>query len=1286
MGALINKKPQHIGADVATYQVFNASPLDFEARLIFPDTAQLGARSATTAIYMHADGNTTVLVGSGFTFDPQTSLPTAGTIKSITLYGADLQPWATIRDLDYSLPTLHDIWFHLNDSVGVADLVLLAGNDIHIGSDHRESFGDWYDGNDTFYTGGGGDYISPGAGNDTVDGGDGIDKVAYSASANDPQVTNGATVDLEEGWAIDPWGYTDIIKNVERARGSMLADTLRGSSGDNMLEGRGGDDLLDGRNGFDIVSYERDVAQGGTGGVNVNLAGGIALDSFGNWDTLISIEAAIGTDQADTITGSAGDNLLNGLAGADRLSGGSGNDTLNGGLGNDNLDGGEGDDILEGQAGADTLTGGNGFDVVGYWSALAGVILDLADASKNTGDAEGDILSSIEHVSGTSHDDELYGDDSGNGFAGDNGNDLLSGRAGDDYLTGGAGNDTLDGGEGIDTYGTDGSQGEPFGIYVNLLSRTAYDGHGNVDTLISIENADGGALDDVLAGDLNANYLRGWEGNDTLDGNDGNDSLEGADGKDELYGGDGDDDLQGGSDEDLLEGGAGNDVLHNEAGVDTFMGGEDDDIFRNGWNEAEAGEIFDGSDGIDTITVLGDNDFRGTTILSIEQLAFENAANVTFGGIEAGATNWTIIGDGNVNSLTIRLDKSSEASLGSWTFVNWTSQDKVSVFGSSGRDVIEAAAVATTIDGGAGYDRLILDLSAFSAAQIIDMSNAGLQTAAHIRFQNMEAIAGSLGAGNDVVKGGQGDDAGASLDPWALDDDIDLGAGNDWFEGRGGNDSASGGTGNDTLDGGAGGDTLSGGAGHDTLYSRLGEGVIGYSIAYGYSPTEMLDGGAGIDFAIIDRSDATRSLSVDISDPSYVSFSNDGTILVNIERLEFSAGSGNDSLTGGSLNDKLLGAAGRDQLSGRAGNDTIDGGSGVDIIDGGEGDDSLLGGTGIDIIDGGSGRDTIYGGTEADLVDGGAGDDVIYGEAGADNIDGGDGNDLLNGGAGDDVVSGGAGNDTLVGGGGSDKLDGGAGTDTVILTGSHSDYSVVVTAEGLQVTHNQTKSTQFMTGLELFQMSSGATLSLAQFIQPASEPPVSQPPVTELPIVTVTVKVSTDFILPANVLHVVATGTSSVKLVGNTRDNSIVGNSGKNAIDGGDGNDKVNGGLGNDNLVGGSGKDAFMFTTKLGTSTTDRKVNFDTVKDFSVRDDSLYLDNAIFKKLGKKGTEQKPAKLDKKFFTVGDKAKDKDDYIVYDKKTGVLSYDADGSGKGEAVEFALLKNKPTLKVDDFFVI
>ncbi|MGO4574274.1 calcium-binding protein, partial [Microvirga sp. 2TAF3] len=58
----------------------------------------------------------------------------------------------------------------------------------------------------------------------------------------------------------------------------------------------------------------------------------------------------------------------------------------------------------------------------------------------------------------------------------------------------------------------------------------------------------------------------------------------------------------------------------------------------------------------------------------------------------------------------------------------------------------------------------------------------------------------------------------------------------------------------------------------------------------------------------------------------------------------------------------------------------------------------------------------------------------------------------------------------------------------------------------------------------------------------------------------------------------------------------------------------------------------------------------------------------------------------KGFFTIGDKAKDKDDYLIYNKKTGVLSYDADGSGKGTAVEIAKLSKNLKMTAADFFVI
>src|SRR5690606_26924014 len=100
----------------------------------------------------------------------------------------------------------------------------------------------------------------------------------------------------------------------------------------------------------------------------------------------------------------------------------------------------------------------------------------------------------------------------------------------------------------------------------------------------------------------------------------------------------------------------------------------------------------------------------------------------------------------------------------------------------------------------------------------------------------------------------------------------------------------------------------------------------------------------------------------------------------------------------------------------------------------------------------------------------------------------------------------------------------------------------------------------------------------------------------------------------------------------------FVGTKGKNKLVGTDGDDIIKGGLGNDTLTGKGGKDAFVFNTK-----PNKKKNLDTIKDFKSKDDSIWLDNKIFKKLGKKGSEDAPAKLNKKFFKVGSKAKDKND-------------------------------------------
>jgi Ca2+-binding RTX toxin-like protein len=106
------------------------------------------------------------------------------------------------------------------------------------------------------------------------------------------------------------------------------------------------------------------------------------------------------------------------------------------------LNGRGGDDQLDGGKGADVLIGGEGKDTASYLDSLStGNVIDLADPSENTGDAEGDTYSSIENVTGGERSDTITGDNQDNVLAGGMGSNIFD----DD------GGDTLDGGDGTDT-------------------------------------------------------------------------------------------------------------------------------------------------------------------------------------------------------------------------------------------------------------------------------------------------------------------------------------------------------------------------------------------------------------------------------------------------------------------------------------------------------------------------------------------------------------------------------------------------------------------------------------------------------------------------------------------------------------------------------------------------------------------------------------------------------------------------------------------------------------------
>ncbi|MCA3351467.1 MAG: calcium-binding protein [Roseomonas sp.] len=147
-------------------------------------------------------------------------------------------------------------------------------------------------------------------------------------------------------------------------------------------------------------------------------------------------------------------------------------------------------------------------------------------------------------------------------------------------------------------------------------------------------------------------------------------------------------------------------------------------------------------------------------------------------------------------------------------------------------------------------------------------------------------------------------------------------------------------------------------------------------------------------------------------------------------------------------------------------------------------------------------------------------------------------------------------------------------------------------------------------------------------------------------------------------------------LVGLAGNDTLTGDVGGDTLDGGTGADLILGGSGNDFLIGGLGIDQFIFNTALGSD------NVDTISGYSVTDDMVVLDDAIFTALGAAGTT-----LAANAFTIGAAATTSAHRIIYNNATGALFYDADGSGAGSMVQFATLAGVTgTITAAEFVII
>jgi len=154
----------------------------------------------------------------------------------------------------------------------------------------------------------------------------------------------------------------------------------------------------------------------------------------------------------------------------------------------------------------------------------------------------------------------------------------------------------------------------------------------------------------------------------------------------------------------------------------------------------------------------------------------------------------------------------------------------------------------------------------------------------------------------------------------------------------------------------------------------------------------------------------------------------------------------------------------------------------------------------------------------------------------------------------------------------------------------------------------------------------------------------------------------------------IRSGLQNDSIYGEDGNDILWGSSGDDNLSGGNGNDRLYSGWGNDILRGGAGKDAFVFYSNPSST------NIDTIRDFSVRDDTIWMENKVFTALGSAGLLKSSA------FWTGTTAHDATDRIVYDRADGILYYDQDGTGAIEQVAFTKIAAGLRMTHADFQIV
>ncbi|NKC30327.1 calcium-binding protein [Falsiroseomonas selenitidurans] len=667
-----------------------------------------------------------------------------------------------------------------------------TGNDTMRGGDGNDTmFGQA--GDDSLSGGAGADSMNGGSGNDvierwhgegadSIDGGTGLDRlVMHGLSGNFVAkaatvvnlLADGTRIIGIEAYSIDGTEQANLFAGEsgdDVLNGFHGADTLRGGGGQDLLMGGEGRDLLEGGDGDDILIVGAggiDTIRGGAGTDTARIDRftysdaidyrftGAATATLSDGTTLTDIEIveintaygddvlAAGTAQRVVFNAAGGNNSLTGSAGDDVLASGYGNDTINAGNGIDRIIDGGGNNFIDSGAGDDevsvdgatgwsriklgtgndvvyinngggsaggayTVDGGSGIDYA--WINRSGSSRDLtftlsAQAPLSNGSVT---LTNIErvHIRSGSGRDSLVGGALDDWFNGMSGDDTLLGLGGNDELTGWYGADRLEGGDGAD-----------------ILWATGGIKDGEADTLLGGAGADelhmnrgdfadGGADADRLFLDLTEEYVNfafvfstgltqvdattRFTGMEQLhfDGGRGHDSVTGGSLADLLEGNAGNDRLRGGSGNDELTDGDGNDSLYGDAGNDVFVRTDFD---------ANGTDYFDGSTGVDTLRF---------NIVSGAPVWLDMVAQQYNGGLAQGLTLRVIE---NVVGSDAGDDIRGSASANTF----WGGKGTDYLEGREGDDLLIGGEGSDLLSGGAGRDIFRFGLGATGSGDFI---------------------------------------------------------------------------------------------------------------------------------------------------------------------------------------------------------------------------------------------------------------------------------------------------------------------------------------------------------------------------------------------------------------------------------------------------------------------------------------------------------------------------------------------------------------------------------------